>query len=152
MKLALRIGPAQGADAMESLAAKVIEERLVTGYPHAGMLIDGLLYHSTARDGLKREPLPGDNWTLIDVGSERDSQAIKLFFRLAPVGYDWFSLLAFAGLKASDSRRLYCYEWCHLAMTGQKPRGRVTVESLLLTGLRMRHPESIVDVMALATI
>lgn len=151
MKLALRIGPAQGAGALESLAASIIEERLVTSYPHAGILIDDLLYHATARGGLKREPLPGDNWLLIDVGDVRDAEAVALYQRLGRVGYDWFSLLAFAGLKASDSSRLYCYEWCWMAMTGRIPRGRVTVERLLLLALHIHQPDTLKGDLSLLT-
>jgi hypothetical protein len=72
------------------------------------------------------------NWIMIDVGTERDQQALELFRRYAGAKYDWVSLLAFIGLNVRDRERFYCFEWCWLAMTGNNPQFRVTPELLIL--------------------
>ena len=51
--------------------------------------------------------------------------------------YDWFSLLAFVlPWRVRDKSRMYCYEWCWLAMTGEHPSCRVTPEMLLVEALK----------------
>ena len=131
MKLALRRGAAEGASTLARLLSWVIKTRLVTRFPHAGIVIDGVLYHSTGRKGLHADRLDGADWVLVDIGGD-DNRALGLFHEWRGAGYDWFSLLAFVGLRVRDSRRLYCYEWAYLAMTGGVYKGRVTPESLLL--------------------
>jgi len=131
MKLALRRSAAEGASTLDRALSWVIKTRLVTRYPHAGIVIDGVLYHSTGRKGLHADKLDGADWVLIDIGGN-DDRALGLFHEYRGAGYDWVSLLAFVGLKARDSRRMYCYEWCYLAMTGKKYKGRVTPELLLM--------------------
>ena len=54
-----------------------------------------------------------------------------LFEQYKGTKYDWFSLIAFVGLSASDSDKLYCFEWMWLAVTQQNPNFRVTPEILL---------------------
>lgn len=130
MKLALRRGPAEGASLVDSIASWIIKTRLVTRFPHAGVVIGENLYHSNGKKGLHVDKLDGADWLLIDIGGD-DARALSLFKEFEGSKYDWLSLLAFVGLKATDSRRFYCYEWCYLAMTGSQYRGRVTPELLL---------------------
>jgi len=130
MKLALRRSAAEGASTLDRLLSWVIKTRLVTRFPHAGIVIGDTLYHSTGRKGLHADNLDGADWVLIDIGGD-DDRALGLFHEWRGASYDWFSLLAFVGLKARDSRRFYCYEWCYLAMQGQQYKGRVTPELLL---------------------
>ena len=131
MKLALRKSP-DSSKWNHKAAAAIIKTRLVTRFPHAGVVIGNTLYHATASHGVASEPFPaGDNWVLIDVGGD-DQRAIDLFSKLEGNGYDWFSLLAFAMIPASDSRRWYCYELAYYMITGVKPKGRVTPEDLIL--------------------
>ena len=132
MKLALRTGAAPDADWKGRLSAKAIKLRLVTHYPHAGIVVGDTLYHATAQHGLVSEPFNPDGWHLIDAGSSRDLAAVQLFEEHSGAGYDWVSLLAFVLVSASDSQRWYCYEWCWYVMTGKRPRGRITPEMLLL--------------------
>ena len=131
MKLALRKGAAIGGDWIEKASAEIIKARLVTDYPHAGIVIGNTLYHSTARHGLISQEFQTENWELIDIGKDRDFDALALFDKLQGASYDWFSLLAFALISARDSERFYCYEWCYLAMTGENPSKRVTPEMLM---------------------
>lgn len=131
MLLALRTQPATDATLLDKLAHWLIKARLVTRYPHAGIVIGDRLFHATARRGLHESDYTPERWTLIDVGGDDDA-ALALFREREGSGYDWFSLLAFVGLKARDSRRYYCYEWAYHAITGQHPTGRVTPETLLV--------------------
>lgn len=129
MKLALRMSPDSGKW-NHKLAAEIIKARLVTKYPHAGIVIGDTLYHSTASNGVHSEPFPkSDNWKLIDIGGD-DAVALELFNKENGKPYDWFSLIAFALIPARDSSRWYCYELAYYMMTGKKPTERVTPEDL----------------------
>jgi len=139
MKLALRRGPATDATWMDKLASNIIAVRLMTEYTHAGIVIGDTLYHATARRGLHSAAYTPERWELIELGTDGDMEALRLFSKHDGAGYDWFSLLAFALIPARDSRRFYCYEWCHLAMTGKHPTERATPESLLELALKARH-------------
>lgn len=145
MKLALRQGAALDAAWHGKLASKAIEIRLVTDYPHAGIVIDGMLYHATSAHGLICVPLMDANWVLIELGSARDAEVLALFEKLKGTKYDWFSLLAFTIVHASDSEKLYCYEWCLWAMTGMNPGNRITVERLLIEALKITNPNGIIQ-------
>lgn len=130
MKLALRTGAAPDASWLGRLSAEAIKIRLVTDYPHAGIVIGETLYHATSKHGLTSQPFQGEGWRVVEVGGD-DAQALRLFEQHKGAGYDWISLLAFVLVSASDSQRWYCYEWCWYAMTGRRPKGRVTPEMLL---------------------
>ena len=131
MKLALRTGAAPDATSLGRLSAKAIKLRLVTQYPHAGIVVGDTLYHATSRHGLTSEPYVPGIWRVVDLGPDRDIAAVQLFEEHKGAGYDWVSLLAFVLVSASDSQRWYCYEWCWYVMTGKRPHGRVTPEMLL---------------------
>ena len=135
MKLALRTQPASDAKWLDKAAHEVIKARLVTRYPHAGIVIGDTLYHATAKRGLHASEYTPERWTLIDIPGD-DMDALRLFAEWDGAQYDWFSLLAFVGLRARDSSRMYCYEWCYLALTGEHPKGRVTPETLLAVALK----------------
>ena len=131
MKVALRKGAAPDADALGRFSAEVIKVRLVTHYPHAGMVVGDTLYHATSRHGLTSQPFDEEGWRVVECGPSRDLAAVQLFEEHKGAGYDWISLLAFVMVSASDSQRWYCYEWCWYVMTGERPKGRVTPEMLL---------------------
>ena len=105
--------------------------RLHTDYPHAGIVIDSSLYHTTFDRGLHRVPFSPDGWDLFPVDvSPHDVKSLYLVRKGAK--YDAISLLAFVlPWRVRDSKRLYCFEWCWLALTGSNPSGRVTPEKLL---------------------
>jgi hypothetical protein len=105
--------------------------RLHTDYPHAGIVIDGSLYHTTYSRGLHRSPFSPDGWDVFEVDAE-PSYVRAMFNVRKGAKYDAISLLAFLlPWRIRDSRRLYCYEWCWLAITGENPSERVTPEKLL---------------------
>lgn len=138
MKLALRSQYAADASWLDRRANDVIRARLVTRYPHAGIVIGDTLYHSTAKRGVHslKEWTP-ENWVLIDVGGN-DQKALDVFGQMEGGRYDWFSLLAFVGIKARDSKASYCFELCHHMMTGEHPTDRVTPENLLRIAIDMK--------------
>lgn len=136
MKLALRTGAAPGADWKGRMAAQAIKLRLVTGYPHAGIVINDTLHHATAQHGVIAEKFDPAGWVVFDVGGD-DARALELFKEQAGKGYDWVSLFAYVMVNASDSQRWYCYELSHYMMTGKRPGDRVTPEALLVTAAEL---------------
>jgi hypothetical protein len=133
MKLAFRRGAPLNATLWQKFTCWVIKARLVSQYCHGGVVIDGSLYHATAKRGLHvlgpTEWSP-KNWDIFEVGGD-DALALKNFAQFKGAKYDWFSLLAFVGLYARDSRRFYCFDWQFFAKTGKMAKNRVTPESLI---------------------
>mgnify|MGYP000904891418 CR=1 FL=1 len=113
------------------LSSWLIRFRLVSKYHHAGIVCDGVLYDVTARHNMMASKFDADGWDLIKTGVNKN-HLISLFNANKDVKYDYFSLLAFLGFKARDSKRLYCFEWCYLVLTAKMPSSKVTVETLLL--------------------
>ncbi|MGL4680763.1 MAG: hypothetical protein ACRCWC_15465 [Plesiomonas shigelloides] len=151
MKIALRKAPPTGATPVQRFTCGVISARLVSAYSHGAVVIGETLYHITATQGFNKLG-PGEwspeKWTLIDVGGD-DVQAQAIFnsastppagrirswvFRLFK-GYDWISLMAFAGVKINIIWLTYCFELCWYMRTGQRPTFRVTPEMLLALAL-----------------
>lgn len=109
----------------------ITQARLLTRYPHAGIVQGGMLMHCTRSHGLHATPFDHDGWHLFPLPYRPWQEG--LFERLKGTPYDTFSLLAFATpFDASDSARLYCYEWAWLWLTGENPGKRVTPEMLLV--------------------
>jgi hypothetical protein len=111
--------------------ATLTKWRLVTRYPHAGIVVDGRVYHTTLSGGLHAEDFDRTGWDLFATSGDK-SQVLEQFSRLEGTPYDWFSLLAFVfPWRISDSSRLYCYEWVYLARMGFVPPDRITAEDLI---------------------
>ena len=135
MKLALRRDAPSNATPLQTLACKVIKARLVSQFSHGGIVVGDNLYHSTGSRGLhmlEAHEWNPSNWLLIELGTTQDLRVLNLFERVKGMKYDWFSLLAFAGLSARDGNRVYCFEWCWWCITGAPPSTRVTPEMLIL--------------------
>lgn len=145
MYLALRRGAATDATWLDKFFVWVIKERLVTVYPHAGIVIGNTLYHATARHGFCKADYTPARWELLPLGDERDAEVQALAERLIAkkTGYDFAELLDFTplqilvrmarwvpALRGWLDGRLYCYQWCWLVMTGSLPTRRVTAEML----------------------
>jgi len=129
MKLALKHAPPRGL--FKRLFHWLTAARLLTNYPHAGIVIGGVLMHSNLARGLHSEPFDPTGWDLFDLG-DADGLTLLRFRDFEGTPYDVFGLLAFVlPWNVSDSSRMYCYEWCWLAITGTQPRRRVTPEDLL---------------------
>lgn len=137
MLLALRRLPPADATRMQRLSCATIQARLVSAYSHGGIVIDGVLYHATAARGLHKlragEWTP-ERWDLFDVGGD-DAAALALFQKYKGAAYAWLRLLTFLGFKAvRDLTKMYCFEWCFLAMAGVFPTERMTPEKLFALG------------------
>jgi hypothetical protein len=151
MQLLLRKGPNPSSTWYEKLGAYTIMGRLVTDYPHAGIELNGILYHADAKHGLHDVPLTNGigTWLKIDLGADNDDKLIQLYNSRKGAKYDWLSLFAFTPLNwianklgKTDIRYakwIYCFEWCHEAITGEIPKGKVTPESLLVLSLSKRE-------------
>lgn len=119
---------------------ELTKARLLTEYPHAGIVHEGILMHTNLANGLHAQTFNPKGWVLIDIPTPHD--VAHLFSIYRGTAYDWFSLLAFIlPWRVRDRERLYCYEWCWLAMTGEMPSSRVTPEMLLVLAHRMKNDQ-----------
>ena len=141
MLLALKRTPASDATPTQIALADFTKWRLCSKYSHGGIVIGNQLLHSSFKDhGLTSEPFDvataSTGWDFYDLGSERDAYVLALFEQLKGTPYDLLGLAIFvyAGKNAGDAKRLYCFEWCALAM-GLPVNGRVTPEMLLRAAL-----------------
>lgn len=152
MQLALRRSAATDATFTQKVAVKAIEARLVTEFPHAGIVIEGMLYHANSKNGLHKTEFTPERWELIDLGTEGDEAALRLFADLEGTKYDWVELFDYTPLnwavdfvrlypdwKTELELRMYCYQWCYLAMTLKLPAERVTPETLLFVAARINE-------------
>lgn len=116
---------------LPTLFAKLTKARLVTQYPHAGIVMDGTLYHATFADGVHSSPFNNSGWDVfkIDISQEL---LLERFKSVKGAKYDWFSLWAFVlPFRVSMGKWFYCYELVYLMMTGNVPIQRITPEDLL---------------------
>lgn len=134
--LALKYAKPEGF--AKGLFHNITKARLVTRYPHSGIVKDGVLMHSNFARGLHKEPFIPGGWLLIPIHPAIDP--VAAFELMEGTQYDWFSLLAFVlPWRVRDRQRLYCYEWCWYVMTGQMPIERVTPEDLAIEALKQSH-------------
>ena len=135
--LALKYAKPEGLG--KGLFHDLTKARLVTRYPHAGIVKDGMLMHANLSRGLHKEPFVQGGWVLSPIPDKPWQPG--LFEQWEGTEYDVFSLLAFVTpFAVRDSSRMYCYEWCWLWLTGQKPIERVTPEDLAIEALRQGKP------------
>lgn len=135
MKTYLALRHAAPPGLMPRLFHWITKARLLTDYPHAGIVRNGRLMHTNLSKGLHAELFNARGWSLFPL-AENGMVDVR-FADHAGTPYDWFSLLAFVlPWRIRDRRRMYCYEWCWLAMTGDHPSCRVTPEMLLAETLR----------------
>lgn len=129
MKLALKHAPPKGF--WKRLFHEATKWRLVTRYPHGGIVIGDQLLHSNLSRGLHSETFLPEGWDLFDAHGDED-EVWLLFKRYEGTPYDWFGLLAFVlPWRVSDSSRIYCFKWQLMALTGRVSRDRVVAEDLL---------------------
>lgn len=139
MKLVLRTRPAKDATLFAKIADSLIKLRLVSNYCHGGVVVGDTVLHSTTK-GLHSIEFDPSEWESIDLGEKLDSIVLQRYAKWKGAKYDWFSLLAFVlPGRISDARRLYCFEWCWLALTGITPTYRVTPEMLLRVAIEQRE-------------
>lgn len=139
MQLALRSTAADGATPAQRAFAALTRWRLCSQWCHGAIVLGGTLYQANATHGLHAAPsFSPDKWQLIELGQQHDAQALALFKVLDGAAYDVLGVLGFGlpGVRGSD-QRLYCFEWCAMAM--QMPAARwMTPERLLHHSLTLR--------------
>jgi hypothetical protein len=138
MLLALKKSAPSNATLSQRFTSWIIKARLVSQYCHGAIVVDGDLYQANTEQGmevLRREDWTPERWDLFSVEGD-DEGVLRAFDQYRGAAYDWLSLLAFVGLRVRDSSRLYCYEWCWIALTGDMPKRRITPELLLAEHLR----------------
>jgi hypothetical protein len=116
----------------QGLFASLTKARLVTRYPHAGIVIDGTLYEATLKHGVHSREFDATGWDLFTIDKSIKDDMLARFAQVESRPYDWFSLLAFIlPFRASVAKWFYCYELCSFMLDGHNPSGRVTPETLL---------------------
>ena len=134
----------QNAPGLPGLFSLATRARLVTQWPHAGMVVNGVLMHANLANGLHASSFAGGpGWDLISLPDASGPLVLEQFERYKGAQYDAISQLAFVlPWRISDSARMYCYEWCYLAMTGQNPHWHMTPEQLLFAASRINEVKS----------
>jgi len=133
MKLVLRSTPSSTGNWLHRLGAALVRWRLCSQFCHGGVVVDNKLLQSNAARGLYA-PVNWDpsKWTVIDLGTQRDNEALALFEQRKGAPYDWLGVLGFAlPWVRGKSDAMYCFEWCAIAM-GVPSERWMTPEKLLV--------------------
>lgn len=90
-------------------------------YSHCELVVDGVCYSASARDGgvrRKEIDLGTGKWDIVDWPDDYDAQDILNFFDWTKYKrYDWVGLLRFVfPFIPSAKSRWYCSEWCAAAL------------------------------------
>lgn len=129
--LALRKTAASNATIWQRIFAALTRWRLCSNYCHGGIVCDGQMYHMTYANGLHISDFDQVKWDLYELPDCYSRRLYDLFSQYKQVKYDWFSLLGFVlPWRITDSRRMYCFEWCARVM-GLPINKRITPEDLL---------------------
>jgi hypothetical protein len=115
----------------KTLFAKLTMYRLVTRYPHSGIVVEDTLYHATFADGVHSSPFNSNGWDVFKIDIPQEL-ILERFQSVKGAKYDWFSLLAFVlPFRFSVAKWFYCYELVYFMITGNIPIQRITPEDLL---------------------
>ena len=117
---------------LQSLFARLTKARLVTQYPHAGIMIDGVLYEATFKHGVRSVKFDQTGWHLFTIDKVDKNDLLTRFKQVEGRPYDSFSLLGFVvPFRVTVAKWFYCYELCSFMLDGNIPAKRVTPETLL---------------------
>lgn len=141
MKLALRAPAATDANAAEKAFAAITRWRLASQWCHGGIVIGDTLYQVNARNGLHSCGYTPERWWHLDLGSEGEERALDLFRELEGTEYDYLGVLGFGLPVRGDDDRLYCFEWCAMAMG--VPHHRWMTPERLLAHITIKHDWSV---------
>jgi hypothetical protein len=138
MYLALKKTPSKSM--FGRIMAILIKWRLVSIYCHSGIAIDDEMYHCNHILGLYNTKFTKSEWDLYDISMQDKDRVIALFNKLKGAKYDWFGIFGFILPTYLQSKnKLYCFEWCYLAMKGEYSSDKVTPEILLKIALDNRQ-------------
>jgi hypothetical protein len=114
------------------LFAQLTKTRLVTDYPHSGIVVDGVLYEATFKHGVRSTKFDPVGWDLFAITKVDKNDLLTRFKQVEGRPYDWFSLLAFiAPFRVTVAKWFYCFELCSFMLDGNIPAKRITPEILL---------------------
>lgn len=119
---------------------------LRTQFSHSAIEIRGRLYESNAlkggkyRAGVRDYELTKEeasHYWWVDLGNEKDDEALARYETCRGHGYDYFSLIPFAlPIQVRDAKREYCHELTLFLMAGIEGKGYKTPEIILTHVLR----------------
>jgi hypothetical protein len=140
MKIAFRKTNAPGF--FPGLFNRYTRWSLKTAYAHGGQIIDGQLWHTTAK-GFIPEPFDSpESWDVFETPVS-DTMALKRVAAYKGIRYDAFSLLGFKiPLRFSDSGGLNCFEAQWLGLTGENPNTQISADTVMAQLLRMLNEKS----------
>lgn len=120
MKLGLKRG--------SSVFATLNRWLLRTQWSHSAIEIRGRIYESNAlkgdkaRSGVRDYELTekdASQFIWVDLGNDKDEEALVRYEKIRGCGYDYLSLISFAiPVKIRDANRHYCHEVALFLMTG----------------------------------
>ena len=114
MKARLAFYKAEG-----TLVDKVIRWWTRSNYSHVELVIDGLWYSSSPRDGGVRKAtiVAKDNWDLVEVEVE-EAWVEDLYRTTEKCGYDFKGILGneILPFRVHSESKYYCSEWCAEAL------------------------------------
>lgn len=104
---------------------RIVRWRTHSPYTHCELVVDGLAYSASARDGgvrVKRIAFD-DGWDLIDLPWAAEQRVRDLFGDTEGCGYDWLAVFIGRALDGptNSKRRYFCSEWCAEALGFSEP-------------------------------
>jgi hypothetical protein len=140
MKLAFRKTNASGF--LPTLFNRYTKWSLKTDYPHGGVLIDGVLWHTTPK-GLMPEVFNNHNDFDVFDTPVSDKIALNRISEYKGIRYDGIGLIGFKlPWRFSDSNALYCFEVLWLALTGENPSKPISPDTVMAELLRQINAQS----------
>lgn len=138
----MKLGLKRGNSAWSALNRYLLR----TQFSHSAIEIRGRLYESNAikgdkyRAGVRDYELSmndASQFIWIDLGNDKDDEALARYELIKGHDYDYFSLIPFAlPLHVRDSKREYCHELSKILM-GFENEGYTTPEMLIFNAVLM---------------
>jgi hypothetical protein len=141
MKLAFRKTNSPGV--LPGLVNDYTRWRLMTDYPHGGVIIGDTLWHMTLK-GVIQEPFRNfSDWDVFKTPVS-DEVALARIAKVRNMKYDRGSLLAFYfPWRITDSSRAYCYEFQWYLLTDENPNRPIVPGTLTAELLRQLNADVI---------
>lgn len=138
----MKLGLKRGHSVWSSLNRYLLR----TEFSHSAIEIKGRIYESNALKGNKYRAgvrdyelteADANQFVWIDLGCNKDDEALTRYELIRGHKYDYFSLIPFAlPLHVRDSKREYCHELSKILM-GFENKGYTTPEMLIFNALLM---------------
>lgn len=112
IQLALYKGP-PGKSIRHHLSHWAIRLRTWSKYSHAELVIDGVCYSSSIREGGVRAKVInlGERWEVIDLPNTNSARALEWFNQHQNCGYDWLGVMRFMlPFVGHHKSRWFCFE------------------------------------------